>query len=92
VALQYLKGAYLQEGNHLLIRIDNDKTRGNGFKLERFRLAVRGKIFTQRVVRQWNRFWEKFHTCRCSVPGWMEPRATRSSGQQSCPWQGVGTT
>jgi len=34
VALQYLKGAYLQEGNHLLIRIDNDKTRGNGFKLK----------------------------------------------------------
>ena len=40
----------------------------------------------------WVVFWEKFHTCRCSVPGWMEPRATRSSGSRSCPWQGVGTT
>ena len=32
-AFQYLKGAYEQEGNHLFERVDNCRTRGNGFKL-----------------------------------------------------------
>ena len=52
-AFQYLKGAYRQEGSQLF----ESRTRGNGFKLKegRFRLDVRGKFFTERVVRCWNR-------------------------------------
>ena len=33
VAFQYLKGAYKQEGKWLFIRVDSDRTGGNGFKL-----------------------------------------------------------
>ena len=57
VCLQYLKGAYEQEDSQLFIRVDNGRTRGNGFKLkeERFRLDIRGKFFAKRVLRCWNR-------------------------------------
>ena len=52
VAFQYLKGAYKQEGEQLFTRVDRDRTKGNGFKLrqERFRLDIRKKVFTQRMV------------------------------------------
>jgi len=52
VAFQYLKWVYKQEGQRLFTRMDSDKTRGNGFKLRqgRFRLDIRRKFFTQRVV------------------------------------------
>ena len=55
-AFLYLKGAYKQEGNQLFERVDNSRTKGNGFKLKegRLRLDIRGKFFTERGVRCWN--------------------------------------
>ena len=52
VAFQYVKRAYKQEGEWLFMRVDSDRTRGNGFKLRRgrFWLDIRRKFFTQRVV------------------------------------------
>ena len=57
VAFQYLNGAYRKAGEGLSVRACSDRKRGNGFKLEegRFRLDIRKKFFTERVVRHWNR-------------------------------------
>ena len=48
-AFQYLKGAYKQEGSKLFERVDNSRTRGNGFKLKegRFRLGCQGEVLYQ---------------------------------------------
>ena len=45
-----------KERSQLLERVDNGRTKGNGLKLKegRFRLDIRGKFFTLRVVRCWN--------------------------------------
>ena len=55
-SFQYIKGVYKCEGNQLFTTADNHRTRGNGFKLKegKFRLDA-GEIFTERVVRCWNR-------------------------------------
>ena len=52
VAFRYLKGMYKQEGEWLFVRVGGDRMRGSGFKLGqgRFRLDIRRKFFTQRVV------------------------------------------
>ena len=57
VAFQYLKGSYRKEGDRHFSRVCGDRTRGNGFKLKegRFRLDIRKKYFTARVVRHRNR-------------------------------------
>ena len=45
------------EGNWLFTWVDCDKTRRNGFKLKerRLKLHIRGKFFTEREMRSWNR-------------------------------------
>ena len=55
-AFQYLKGAYRKDGDNLFSRDSSDRTRDNGFKLKpgRFRLDIRKKFFTMRVVKHWN--------------------------------------
>jgi len=55
-AFQYLKGAYMKDGDKLCSRACCERTRGNGFQLDegRFRLDIRKKFFTLRVVKHWN--------------------------------------
>ncbi|KFQ23661.1 hypothetical protein N331_04690, partial [Merops nubicus] len=54
---QYLKEAYRKASEGLFTRVCRDKTRGNGFKLEkgRFRLDIKKKFFNMRVTDHWNR-------------------------------------
>jgi len=56
-AFQYLKGACRKDGEGLFTRVCTHRTRGNGCKLKegRFRLGIRKKFFTMRVVKHWNR-------------------------------------
>jgi len=56
VAFWYVKGAYKKAGEGLFTRPCWDRTRGIGFKLKegRFRLDIRNKFFTVRVVRPWH--------------------------------------
>ena len=57
-AFQYLKGAYRNDGERLFTRVCSERTRGSGCKLKegRFRLDIRKKFFTMRVVKHWTRF------------------------------------
>jgi len=56
VAFQYFKVAYRKDGGRLFSRVCCNRTRGSGFKLKqgRFRLDIRKKFFTMRLVKQWN--------------------------------------
>ncbi|KFP61412.1 hypothetical protein N322_05722, partial [Cariama cristata] len=56
-AFQYLKGAYVRDGDRLFCSVCSDRTTGNGFKLKegRFRLDIRKTFFTMRLGKHWNR-------------------------------------
>jgi len=53
----HMKGAYKKTGEGLFTRACSDGTRSNSFKLKegRFRLDIRKKFFTLRMVRPWHR-------------------------------------
>jgi len=56
-AFQYLKGVCRKGGGGLFTRVYSDRTSGKDYKLKegRFRLAIRKKFFTMRVVKHWTR-------------------------------------
>ncbi|KAK4811910.1 hypothetical protein QYF61_017434 [Mycteria americana] len=74
-ACQYLQGADKKDGDRLFSRACCDRTRGNGFKLKegRFRLDIKKKFVTMRVVKHWHRHperWEMPHPWKHSRSGW----------------------
>ena len=73
---EYLKGAYRKAEEGLFIRACSDRKKENDFKLEegRFRLDIKKKFFTMRVVRL-----EQVaqRGCECPLPGCIQGYAGR---------------
>jgi len=80
VAFQYLEEAYQKDGDRLFSRACCNKIRGNGFKLKegRFRLDIRKKFFTARVVKRWHRLPR---LVQCPIPGNIQGQVGRGSEQ-----------
>ena len=92
-SLPVSEGAYKDGREGLFIRHCKDRTRDNGFKLKqgKFRLDIRKKLFTVRVVRHWNRLPKDVvnaPSLAVSRPGWTERWVTWSKVSRPCPWQG----
>jgi len=68
-AFQYLKGAYKKDEDKLFSRACCNGTKDNGFKLKegRFRLAIRKKFITMRVVKPLAQVAQRGG--RCPIPG-----------------------
>ena len=75
-AFQYLKG-----GSKLFERVDNSRTRGNGFKLkeERFRLNVRGEVLYQESGEVLEQAAQR--GCGCPVLGGVQGQIGWGPGQ-----------
>ncbi|GAB0185910.1 hypothetical protein GRJ2_001056300 [Grus japonensis] len=82
-AFQYMKGAYRKSGEGLFMRECSDRTKDNGFKLKevRFRLDVRKKLFTVRVVRHWHKLPRE--VVDAPIPGSVQGQVGWGFGQRS---------
>lgn len=87
-AFQHPKGSCRKDKEWFFTRACNDRTNGNGFKERRFRIAVRKKFFTHRMMRHCPENLWMPHFWRYSRSGGMGLWDIWSSIWQLCLWQG----